>query len=370
MTIAHNDPRGLEQLLQQFKEPYFSSENYLVMNWFGTGLLRRMGLDPFKRPGDVLLWALLWILIYTFLILTPAVVVTAIAGHWATTPLTRWIVVSFLWGASGILPQFWSRRAIENVLALPGALASEKGFRSLIEWNRRWLRRWVFVLISTSFVAISIAVLLIIQGVFGGHLIHSSSLAAGVIVLYSIGEVYAVGVCLFAQTYWLASEDYRLYQPNPSQTLAVRRSLRGYNQCVCIGSIYMTVAILFFAILLPPNSRLIVPLTLSLLGMAYTGAVFGVVIPRLMINKIVRRSKQSDLAPLQRRVNELWSRVQQLGPTDYEELKRLKEAYTDLYNAPENLLNFGPLLASLARAVVLPTLTSVVTFLVKRVLVS
>lgn len=368
MSEDRNDPKVLEDLFQQFKKPYFASENYMPMDWLGTALPRRMGIDPFKRPGDLLRWALLWLAIYTLLVFVPAVVVTIATRTWATAPVFVWLMVSIFWGGYGIIPKLLSRSAIGDVLALPGALATESGFRRLIAWNRRWLRYPAFIIISVSFVLISVAALFGIQRWLGADPIHSGSLAIGVIVLYSIGEVSAVGVLLFAQGRLLSNEEYRLFRPSPAQTLAIRRSLRGYNQAVRNGSLYMTGAILLFAILLPRNFSLLVAITLSLLGLAYASAALMVVAPRLMISTIVRRSKERDLAPLQERLNELWSRVQRLSPDEYEEFQRLKETHNDLCNAPENLLNLGSILGKIIGGVLLPTLTSVITFLVKRAL--
>jgi hypothetical protein len=368
MSEDCNDPKVLEDLFQQLKKPYFASENYMPMDWLGTALPRRMGVDPFKRPGDLLRWALLWLAIYTLLVFVPAVVVTTVTRTWATAPVFVWLMVSILWGGYGIVPKLLTRSAIGNVLALPGALATGSGFRRLIAWNRRWLRYPVFVMISVSFVLINVAVLIGIQRWLGADPIHSGSLAIGVIVLYSIGELSAVGVLLFAQGRLLSNEEFRLFRPSPSQTLAIRRSLRGYNQAVRNGSLYMTGAILLFVILLPRNFSLLAAITLSLLGLAYASVVLMVVAPRLMMSTIVRRSKECDLAPYQERLNALWSRVQQLSPAEYKEFQRLKEVHNELYNAPENLLNVGQLLAPIARAVLLPTLTSVITFLVKQAL--
>jgi hypothetical protein len=105
--------------------------------------LRRLGLDPLNRLGRLaggLFWALM--------VLLPALILTAITGHWADAPLLSWTVVAV--GVAGValvtIPLY--RPAIVSLLSWLWAIVDEEDLRRLIAWDHRWYSHRLMVPLS------------------------------------------------------------------------------------------------------------------------------------------------------------------------------------------------------------------------------
>jgi hypothetical protein len=120
-----------------------------------------------------------------------------------------------------------------------------------------------------------------------------------------------------------------------------------------------TGVILFFLLLLPAGSDLIWPVVLFLLLVQYLSAGVGVVLPRLVLGRIIRRTKEAEMETLQVRLKDLLPRVGELTEDEREEFTQLQETHDAIRDSPENLLPLGAILRNVG-ALLLSTATILV----------
>jgi uncharacterized protein YoxC len=99
---------------------------------------------------------------------------------------------------------------------------------------------------------------------------------------------------------------------------------------------------------------------LFLLLVLYVSTGLGVMLPRVVLGRIIRRTKESEMQVLQIRVDNLLPRVGELTEDEREEFTQLQETDDAIRDSPENLLPLGEL-AKVFGALFLSTLTVLVT---------
>ena len=357
---AHGN--ALDELFRAYKARHLATENWDGSLSLIVGAARRLKVDPFaSQAGRLLSWVII-----SISLLIPAVALTTVAGTWSSAMPLAWVAVAVIWSAFTVFFLSAARRASEEMLSLHSAIATESGYRRLIAWDRRWFSYPVVAAIAVGFAVLATLVLLFIQNTSGAPPIHIGTLAVGAGLFYAIGSVVASDVLLTAEYPLLSGETYRLLRPNPAQTLAIRRALRGYNQRTGLSSLFSAVSIVMFAILLPADSGLAASITLALFGLASISTAVVVIAPRQLMTTIVRKAKERELAPMQERLNALWPRVLALSPAEADELRKLEDAHARLIGAPEDLLNVGRLLGRIGAALFLPALTSLISLTLQR----
>lgn len=299
----------------------------------------------------------------TFLLLAPALAVEFTVGNWSAAPVAQWVVVALFWGGISAFSNIMLMRAADDYLALHGALSNESNLRHLIAWDLKWFS---YPIISTLAMFFLITVGLAYRGMqdlIGPFSLPVGTLIMGAIITYVMGETLAALVLQAAEHTVLARGTFQLFRPNPAQTLALRRSLRGNRQFAMLASLYLTGVILITAVLLPP--AFIIPSVLALLVLTYSTILLILLAPRMLISTIVRRTKEQDLVLFQNQLNALWEKAPHLTPEEYQSLKRLKEMHDGLFVTPENLLNIWGIFPKILGPLLLPTLASLLTTLMQ-----
>ena len=356
------DIQVLDALFRAYKARHLATENWDGSLSLIVGAARRLKVDPFtSRAGRVLSWG-----IVSMSLLAPAVLLTSLTGTWASAMPWAWVAVALIWSAFTVFFLGAARRASEEMLSLHGALATERGYRDLIAWDRRWFSYPVVAAIAVGFAILATIVLLAIQTFTGAPPLHIGTLAVGAGLFYAMGSVVASDLLLTAEYPLLSSQTYRLFRPNPAQTLAIRRALRGYNQRNGLSSLFSAASILMFAILLPPGSSVLGPLITALFGLASISTIIVVVAPRQLMTTIVRKAKERELGPMQDRLNALWPRALALSPAESDELRKLEDIHAKLLGAPEDLLNVGRIVGRIGAALFLPALTTLISLTLQR----
>ena len=352
----------LEGLFRAYKTRHLATETWDGSLSLIVGVARRLKVDPFaSRAGRLLSWVII-----SLSLLAPAVLLTSLTGTWASAMPLAWVAVALIWSAFTVFFLGAARRASEEMLSLHGALATERGYRDLIAWDRRWFSYPVVAAIAVGFAILATAVLLVIQSLTGAPPLHIGTLAVGAGLFYAMGSVVASDLLLTAEYPLLSNQTYRLFRPNPAQTLAIRRALRGYNQRNGLSSLFSAASILMFAILLPPGSGVLGPLITALFGLASISTAIIVVAPRQLMTTIVRKAKERELGPMQDRLNALWPRALALSPAESDELRKLEDIHAKLLGAPEDLLNVGRIVGRIGAALFLPALTTLISLTLQR----
>ena len=349
-------------LFEAYKARHNSFDNFLSMSFVGMRGVRRLGLHPTETVAGVATsMALL-----AAVTLLPALLVTAAAGAWADAPLHQWVATAVLYGAlsSAMVSGMTSSNA--EMLELHRAVADEDAMQALIRWDRRWFSHRVTAIGAVAFVLLAGVLYWAIQRYLGPIDVHPGTLLIGAVVAFGLGESITALVLLLAEYPILARAEYALYRPNPSQSLSLRRSLQGYQRFGVQASLYLTGVILVSAVLFAPHMRIILPIMVVLLGLVYAATILVVVVPRLLVTGIVRRTKFRELEPLQAKLNELWVKIPELEPRDHDEFLRIQAVHDRLHDTPDDLLNAWGMLGKILGPVVLPTLATVLAALLQR----
>ncbi|MEO7705557.1 MAG: hypothetical protein ABIV92_13055 [Thermoflexales bacterium] len=199
--VAHTEPISddsadiqiLEDLFRAYKARHLATENRDGSLSLIVGAARRLKVDPFSsRAGRFLSWVII-----SISLLAPAVLLTSLTGTWSSAMPLAWVAVALIWSAFTVFFLGAARRASEEMLSLHGAPS-----------------------------------------------LHIGTVAVGAGLFYAMGSVVASDLLLTAEYPLLSDETYRLFRPNPAQTLAIRRALRGYNQRNGLSSLFSAASIL------------------------------------------------------------------------------------------------------------------------------
>ncbi len=352
------DPELLRTLASQYLEYHRSVENYVLLFFAELGLLRRLGIEPERWPGRLMGG------IFQFLvILLPALILTAITGQWADAPLPNWTIVAVAWGGISMAAFSLYRFAIGNLLAWLGVIADEAGLRRLMAWQCRWYSHRVFVPVSA---ALTLGVVLPLFSVLhaSGTEVTAGTLYIGVFLLFLAMQNACSLVTAVFEIQQLSTCRCALYRLSPADTVAVRQSLRGYNQLGAFNVMIMTLLMLLFLVLLPGGSSLVIPVVVFLLLMELVLTAVGSQVPRAILGHIVRSRKEEEMAVLQGWIDDLLPQMRELTAEEYEEMKRLRDTQDTIRNSPENLHPLGDILRT-ASTVLLSALTVVLAAFAK-----
>lgn len=350
------ETRGEElvALADQYVERHRAMENY-IWAWYTTfNVLRRLGIDPLSWQGR-----LLSVTLFGIIFLTLPLLVTALAGQWATAPLRTWVVIAIVFSLLGIIIYRPTQNALDRFLSLHHVMAEEAGLRRLTAWDKRWYDVRTTISISTLFALTILGVLYLLQRGRANLSIPAGTVVLGTMLLYQVGEISYTIFMLGLESRILAGYDYELYRLSPIDSVAIQRSIRGSNQLGLWICLIATVFIIGFLFLLPTNeSTLTRQITSILLAVAYLATGFGVLVPRWAIKEIVHAEKEREMAPLQRRLDALSARVRELSEAEYQELMRLKETHDIIRDSP-NVLPLSTV-GQLFSTLIIPTLAFLV----------
>jgi signal transduction histidine kinase len=344
----------LRALAEQYARQHTSLESWVLVYFAPFRLLRRFGVDPRTSQGYLATG-----LFATVLCLSPALVITAITGQWALAPVKAWAVVAVGFGVLLAIAYPVYRTIIDALVSFHRSMADEAGLRRLIAWDRRWYSLRASAPAAGAFTLGMLIVLFFIQRRTSGVSIPAGTIAVGAMLIYQVGEITYGTFMLAIETRILVAYDYILYRLSPIDSVALRRSIPGYNQVGLGNSLIVTLIIIGFVILLPARSSLIGPIALIMLLMSYLGIAFGMFMPRLAMQRIIRAEKEREMAPLQRRLNELSARLRELSEEEYQELKRLAEIHDTIRDSSENLLPLATI-GQIIGTLILPTVTFII----------
>jgi hypothetical protein len=295
-------------------------------------------------------------LFHFLMVLLPALALTAITRDGYGRSLVAWIIVAVFWGALlSIVPLVYGL-SIPNHLAWLGAIVDEEDLHRLIAWARRWYNCRVVALVAGALTLGTVVpfYLLVVRG--SGVTVPVGSLYAGAFVVFIVMQnAYCISM-MTGEAYNLSTCNYELYRLSPADSVLVRRSLHGYNQLAALNVAVTTAAILFTLLLFPADSGLVWPVVLFLLLVEYVSTGFGLMLPRLVLGRIIGRTKEAEMRALQIRLNNLLPRVGALTEDEREELSQLRESHDAIRDSPDNLLPLGAILRNVG-ALLLSTVT-------------
>jgi hypothetical protein len=105
------------------------------------------------------------------------------------------------------------------------------------------------------------------------------------------------------------------------------------------------------------------PVTLLLLGLAYSSITLIMILSRYILGQIVRVAKERELSILQERISILWDRLLALDENESQELERLEKSYDRLASTPQSMLNLGQAINTFMAAIFFPTLSTILSYL-------
>jgi hypothetical protein len=344
------DNARLRDLAVSYTERHTAMENYVLSLRVGFAIIRALGLDPRALGGRIAHLVLVAALLFA----VPAAVAAA-SGEWARAPLGTWVLVALLFGvlASGIYTPL--RRSIDEFLALHRSMADVAGLERLVAWERRWFNLKVSVPAAAIFAAGMLALLIARMDDASLAPLVTGTVVVAAMLIYEVGEVLFTVVMLGIESRQLGRHDYDLYRLSPIDSVAIQRSIRGSNRLGLLVGLVATTIIVGFLLLLADQAALVGMIALWLLGLAYVGTAFGVLLPRLAMKRVVVAEKERELAPLQERLDEMAGRLGGLSELEDKEFVRLRETHDAIRRSGENVLpwsSVGQLLSSL----VIPTI--------------
>jgi hypothetical protein len=231
-------------------------------------------------------------------VLLPAVALSAISGDGSGAALASWIIVAAVWGGMWTVVPLLYRRAIPNHLSWLSAIVVEEDLQRVMTWCNRWYRLPVVVPVAAALTLGTVLsfYLLAVRG--SGVAVPAGSLYAGAFLIFGLMQnAYALGM-MTGEAYNLTTCSYELYRLSPADSVVVRRSLQGYNQLAVLNVLAATVPILFLLLMLPAGSDLTWPVLLFLLLVLYVSTGMGVIIPRVVLGRIIRRTKEAEMETL------------------------------------------------------------------------
>jgi hypothetical protein len=347
-------PEVMQALADQIVNHQSGIHNYFLASAVDFRFTRRLGLEPSSLPGRLVAGTFHFL---TFIV--PALFLKAITQDGSGPSLVSWIIVSLGWSGVVSIGSPLYRLTIPNHLSWLGAIVEEGDLRQLLAWCNRWY--------SLRAVALGAGVLtlgtvlpfylLVVRG--SAVPVPAGTLYIGSYALFLLLQAAYGWVMMSFEAYHLTTFSYELYRLSPADSVVVRRSLHGYSQLAAANVLVSTGAILFFLLLLPADSGLVWPVVLFLLLVQYLSAGVGVVLPRLMLGRIIRRTKAAEMELLQIRVNNLLPRIGELTDEEREEFTQLQETHDAIRDSPENLLPLGAILRNVG-ALLLSTATILV----------
>jgi hypothetical protein len=352
---AEVGPETLQALADQIVSHQSSIENYYLNSIIDFWFVNRLGLEPLSVPGR-LAGGIFHVL--TFLV--PALILTALPQTRSDMPLVSWIIVAV--GISGFLstnPLVY-RLVVPSHLSWTRAIFDEADLHRLRAWCEKWFNYRVAAPVSGALTLVASVAFYLLAVRGSGVPVAAGILYIGAFCVFLVMQA-AYGMFMMSpEAYVLTTCNYELYPLSPADSVVVRRSLLGYNRLGAVTILVATAATLFVLVLLPAGSGVIWPVVLFMLLLIFVSAGGGVMIPRLVLGRIIRRTKEAEMETLQVRLKDLLPRVGELTEDEREEFTQLQETHDAIRDSPENLLPLGEF-AKIVGALLLSTLTVLVT---------
>jgi hypothetical protein len=348
-------PESVRALANQYADRHAKLVDWYPSFFLRFRLLRRLGIEFRSVAGYLASFCL-----YFTIILIPALIMTAVAGHWASIPLVSWPIIATGVAALYTIGFVWIQSASDGIVSLHRALADEAELHKLMAWDRRWYNIRVHAAVGGVFALGMTAALYVLQRHVSGMRMPAGALWIGFYLSYVVAESWYPVLLLFIEAKNMSVCRFELYSLSPIDSLALKRALRGYNVAGALNILVLSLVILGFVLLLPAGSKLVIPIVVSLLLVEYLCTALGCLGPRLYIGRIVRAKKEQEMVPLRGELNGLLARLKELTEEEYEGMKRLQETHDTIRDSDENLLPLGTL-AKVAGALALSTLTIVGT---------
>ena len=348
-------PEALQALADQIVHRTRNIEDYFPITSIEFWFLHRLGIQPASWSGRLTAW-----LIHFLMILLPALILSVASGKLADAPLVLWILAAASYaGAVCVLPPPY-HSVIGDFLSWVWAIADEADLRRIAAWQRRWYNHRLLVPLS-GVLTLGIVLPLYFWMLRGSNAaIPAGTLYIFGFLVFAFSQAISVTLGMLPQGYLMSTFRYELYSLSPVDTVAVRRSVRGYNRYGVLTVVLVTAVLLLLVLLLPGGSPVVAPIVLALLLLLYLCTALAVLVPRFFIGCVIQAKKDEELGILQVRLNELLLRVGDLSEEEHEEMTQLQEAHDAIRDSAENLLPIGDL-AKVVGALALSTLTIVAT---------
>lgn len=348
------DPELLRALAGRYVDYHGSVDNYILAYSVEFWLVRRLGIEPRSWPGH-----LAGGMVQALIVLLPALILAATTGQWTDAPLLTWTGVALVWGATATVGLPLYETAISNLLSWLETIVDAADLRRLLAWQYRWYSHRVLVPVSVVLTLGAVLPLFLVLR-SSGTAVAAGTLYICAFLFFMVMQNACSLVMVAFEIHNLSTCRYALYRLSPADSVAVRLSVRGYNQLGAINVIVATMTIVLFLALLPGGSRLVTAIAMFLLIMEFLWTAMGTLVPRLIMGRIIRSSKEEEMRVLQRWLDDLLPRIRELTDEEYKEMKRLQETQDTIRNSPENLLPLGAILRT-AGALLLSTLTVLLT---------
>lgn len=338
-------------LADEYVKRHTAMENYIVAWAFAFRLLRRLRIKPVSWKGHLSMM----VLFASFFFGLP-VLFSVLAGQWHPQEILRWLTVAitFSVAAGGLYGLY--RGVVQRLVSLHRIMLDEEGLSTLVTWERRAYRLRTCAVAGIAFTITIFFLIMLLQGLEAFSSVSIGTIVIGVMLLYQVGEISYNMFMLGVESRILVQNSFDLYRLSPIDTIEVQQSLRGYDGVALLNSLIVTIFIVEFLILLPTRSDLLVQISLILLLLAYVGVGVGVIFPRLAIGRIIQLEKDATLKPLQVRLNDLYSRLTDLGEREFQNFKRLQAIHSSISASSENVFPLGTV-GRVAASLLVPTLT-------------
>ena len=345
----------LRALAGQYVNRHSSIGNYIVNVATDFWLLRRLGLEPLSWPGRLVAG------VFHFLMaLLPALILTAITSDGSGAPLVSWTIFAVGWGGLFAMAPVLYRPTAHNLLSWLWVIVNEGDLRRLVAWHRGWYNLWLLAAVSATLTlgAVLPFYLLAIRGL--GMPLPDGALYIGTLTVYVVMQNVCGTVMMAPEAYNLSTCRYELYRLSPADSVAVRRSLLGYNQFALLNIAFSTLVILLLLLVLPGGSALVAPVVFFLLLLEVVSTAVGTLVPRLLMGHVIRAEKEKEMEILQARLNDLLPRLEELTEEEYEKMRRLQDSQDAIRDSPDNLLPLVEI-AKVVGALLLSIITVLVT---------
>jgi hypothetical protein len=355
LDLPGANARSTRALAAQIVDHNRRLENHIVHISIEFWLSRRLHIEPTSSRGR-----LAAVIFHSLTLLLPALLLAAITGQWAGVPLVAWSIACAGYGGflSSGYPLFWT--AIGNLQSWVGSISDEADLRRYTAWHKIWYSRRMYILASAVLTLAALAAIyyVVYQRLGVPFQVGAVFIVAGIIFLVA-HNLYGT-VMIVPEAHLLSSCKRELYRMSPADTVHLRRSLRGYNQLGAVFIAAFTTLILLLVTLLPGGAGAIAPIVLALLVVEYLCCGAAVLLPRLIIERLIRAKKEEEMEVLQRQLGGMLPRVGELTEEEHEEITQLREIHDAICDSPENLLPFGAVV-KVVGALLLSTLTVLAT---------
>jgi hypothetical protein len=329
-------------------------ETVIVYSAIEIWLLRRLGVEPLSRRGRLVAW-----LIHFSMILLPALLLAAVTSQWGSVPIITWTIIAAVYGGFVSIGYVLFGSVIKDLLSWVWSIADEADLRRFVAWQRRWYNHRVYIPVSAVLTLGIVLPLYFLAFQGPGVPVPVGALYIGVLLVFLIIQSSYGMVMMAPQAYILSTCKHRLFGLSPADSVTVRRSLRGYNRFGTLVVSIFTLLILLLTILLPGSLGVIAPVVLALLLVEYVCTAIAILVPRLMIERLIRAKKEEEMEILQVRLNDLLPQVGKLNEEEQDEMTQLQETHHAIRDSPENLLPLGAILRNVG-ALLLSTATILV----------